>query len=128
MNELQITARLRIHDGKLNQFKTHAKACMESTRAKDEGTLQYDWFINEDGTECVVRERYVDSDALLDRLGNLGGRLGELLSVSDMSTEVCGTPSQELLKATEGIPKTVYSYFQGLKERTAAEHPTPPKV
>lgn len=55
MNELQITARLRIHDGKLDQFRTHAKACMESTRAKDERTLQYDWFINEDGTECVVR-------------------------------------------------------------------------
>lgn len=114
MNELQITARLRIHDGKLDQFRTHAKACMESTRAKDERTLQYDWFINEDGTECVVRERYVDSDALLEHLGNLGDRLGELLSVSDMSAEVCGTPSQELLKATEGIPKTVYSYFQGL--------------
>lgn len=114
MKELQITARLRIHDGKLDQFKTLAIACMESTRAKDEGTLQYDWFINEDGTECVVRERYVDSDALLEHLNNLGDKLGEIMSVSDMSAEVCGKPSKELLKATEGIPKMVYSYFQEL--------------
>ena len=114
MNELQITARLKIHDGKLDQFKTLARACMESTRAKDQGTLQYDWFFNEDHTECVVRERYVDSDALLAHIGNLGETFGEILSVPDLSAEVCGTPSEELLKATEGIEKTVYSYFQGL--------------
>lgn len=120
MSELQITARLKIHDGKLDQFKRLAKACVESTRAKDQGTLQYDWYFNEDHTECVVRERYVDSDSLLAHIANLGETFREILAVSDLSAEVCGTPSQELLKATEGIPMTVYSYFQGLKKCTAA--------
>ncbi len=38
---------------------------MKSVREEDNGTLQYDWFFNEDHTECVVRERYRDSEAIL---------------------------------------------------------------
>lgn len=114
MSELQITGRLKIHDGKLDHFKTVAQACIESVREKDKGTLQYDWFFNEDHTECVVRERYVDSDAVLEHIGNLGETMGALLGVADLSLEVCGTPSEELAKATEGMDITVYSYFQGL--------------
>ena len=114
MNELQITSRLKIHDGKLDRFKTLAQACLEGVRQKDKGILQYDWFFNEDHTECVVRERFVDSDAVLEHIANLGELLGAIWSVSDFSAEVCGTPSEELLKATESIDITVYSYFQGL--------------
>ena len=35
MNELQITARLKIHHGRLDDFKTVAQACMDSVREKD---------------------------------------------------------------------------------------------
>jgi quinol monooxygenase YgiN len=65
MNELQVTARIRIHDGKLDDFKNAAERCVTSVREKDTGTLQYDWFFNDDETECVVRERYRDSDAVI---------------------------------------------------------------
>lgn len=114
MNELQITSRLKIHDGKLDRFKTLAQACMERVREKDKGILQYDWFFNDDHTECVVRERFVDSDAVLEHIANLGELLGSILGVSDQSVGVYGTPSEELLKATEGMDITFYRYFQGL--------------
>ena len=114
MNELQVTARLRIHDGKLDEFKNVAKACLEGVREKDKGTLQYDWFFNEGQTECVVRERYVDSNAALEHMGNLGETLGALLGLVDLSLEICGTPSDELVQATEGIDIKYYSFFQGL--------------
>ena len=114
MNELQVTSRLKIHDGELDRFKTHAQACMDVVRQRNKGTLQYDWFFNEDHTECVVRERFVDSDAVLEHIANLGELLGAILGVADQSVEVYGTPSEELLKATEGMDMTVYRYFQGL--------------
>jgi len=61
MDAIQVTARLTIHEGKLEQFKELAAQCMRSARERDSGTLQYDWFFNDSYTECVVRETYKDS-------------------------------------------------------------------
>ena len=41
MSELQCVARLKIHDGKLDEFKRLAAKCAELVRTKDTGTLQY---------------------------------------------------------------------------------------
>jgi hypothetical protein len=39
---------------------------MEIVRTKDTGTLQYDIYLNDDQTECMVVERYLDSEALIE--------------------------------------------------------------
>jgi quinol monooxygenase YgiN len=58
MSELQTIARLKIHPGKLDEFKRVAAKCMELVRTKDTGTLQYEMYINHDNTaECVNRLR-----------------------------------------------------------------------
>src|SRR5256885_12809588 len=76
MSELQCVARLKIHDGKLDEFKRLAAKCAELVRTKDTGTLQYELYFNSDNTECLVFERYRDSQALLDHHKNLGGHNG----------------------------------------------------
>jgi quinol monooxygenase YgiN len=114
MNNLQLTARFVIHEGKLNKFKELAKACMYSTKEKDTGTLQYDWYFNDDETECRVRETYVDSDAILAHIGNLGPLLGELLEIADFYPELYGTPSEALVNATAALKPKVYSHFQSM--------------
>jgi len=40
--------------------------CAELVRTNDTGTLQYEMYFNRDNTECLVFERYRDSQALLD--------------------------------------------------------------
>jgi hypothetical protein len=32
--------------------------CMEIVRTKDTGTLQYETYVNDDQSECIVLERY----------------------------------------------------------------------
>lgn len=113
MSELQVTALCKIHDGKLDDFKVAAAACLQSVREKDTGTMQYDWFFSEDMTECVVRERYRDSEAVLEHITNLGDAFGALLDACDLSIEVFGDPSAELAEATAALPTRVYSFFQG---------------
>ncbi len=54
MSELQCVARLKIHDGKLDEFKRLAAKCAELVRTKDTGTLQYELYFNSDNTECLV--------------------------------------------------------------------------
>ena len=114
MNEIQVTARLKIHQGQQERFRQIAQVCLETVREKDNGTLQYDWFFNEDESECVVRERYQDSAAVMEHMGNLGETLGALLGLADLSLEVYGTPSEELASAIAGLDVTTYSYYQGL--------------
>ena len=114
MSELQGIARLKIHQGKLEEFKRLAAECMESVRTRDTGTLQYDWFFSSDYSECLVYERYRDSDALLEHNANLGKTLAALLETCSASGEICGTPSPKLMKALERSTVRIYAPYQSI--------------
>lgn len=88
--------------------------CMESVRTKDSGTLQYDWFFSDDQSECVVYERYRDSEALLDHAANLGETMEAIFATSSVSGEILGAPSPELMKALEGKDVRIYSPYQSI--------------
>ena len=111
MSELQCVARLKIHDGKLDEFKRLAAKCAELVRTKDPGTLQYEWYFS-DNTECLVFERYRDSQALLDHLKNMGDTMAAILQTCDASGEICGTPSPELIEQLKDSPVQIYKPFQ----------------
>ena len=114
MKEIQLMARLKIHDGKLEEFKVVAASPLEIVREKDNGVRQYDWFLSADQSECVVRERYVDSQAVLDHLAIVGDQLGALVGLSDLSLELYGDVSPELRQALDTFNPSVFSYLQGL--------------
>ena len=67
----EVTARLKIREGALEGFKHQAAEMMRLTRELDTKTLRYDWFLSNDGTECEVREGYVDADSLLEHAKNV---------------------------------------------------------
>ena len=71
MDQFEVRARLKVRDGKLEEFKQQAAEMMRVTREKNTGTLAYDWFLSEDGTTCEVREAYVDADALVEHALNV---------------------------------------------------------
>ena len=45
--EIHSVARLKIREGKLEEFKRLSALCMESVRTKDSGTIEYDVFLNQ---------------------------------------------------------------------------------
>ena len=59
--KLQLSARMKIREGKLDEFKRLAAVCISQVKENDPGTLQYDWFLNSDRTECEIREAYESS-------------------------------------------------------------------
>ena len=96
MSELQGTGRFKFHEGELEEFKRLAAQCMEIVRAKDTGTLQYNIYFNDDQSECIVLERYRDSEALIEHAAHLGD-LGEAIFATGwVSGELLGEPSAEL--------------------------------
>ena len=114
MSDLRLSVRCDIHEGKLDEFRAIAAACVESVRTRDTGTLQYDWFLTDDETKCVILERYGSSDALLEHLENLGEIFVALLATCELKADIFGDPSEELLAAAGAIPTRIYRYYQGL--------------
>jgi quinol monooxygenase YgiN len=88
VSEVQGIARFKIHEGKLEEFKRLSTQCMEIVRTKDTGTLQYDIYFNDDESECIVLERYRDSEALIEHAAHLGDMMEAILATGSVSGEL----------------------------------------
>jgi quinol monooxygenase YgiN len=96
MNEIQGISRLRIREGKLDDFKRVASRFLEVARTRDTGTLQYELYSSEDQTEWIVLERYRDVPSLLEHRKNVSGLLDDLLKTCSVGgSDVCGTATPE---------------------------------
>ena len=96
MGELQGIGRFRFHEGELEEFTRLAARCMEIVRAQDTGTLQYEVYFNHDQSECIVLERYRDSEALIEHAAHLGDVGDAIFATGWVSGELLGEPSPEL--------------------------------
>ena len=105
MSELLGIARFEFHDGQLEEFKRLAAQGMEIVRNKDAGTLQFDISFNDDQSECIILERYRDSDALIAHSKNFGDLGAKLVRAGWVAGELIGEPSAELkaMMASSGI-------------------------
>jgi quinol monooxygenase YgiN len=97
VSELWGIARFKVHEGKLEEFKRLSAQAMEIVRTKDTGTLPYDTYFNDDQSECVVIERYRDSEAAMEHAANLADLTAAVLArVTVVHGELLGEPSAEL--------------------------------
>jgi len=118
MSKIQVSAKMKIREGMLDGFKRQATECIQQANEKDPGTLQFDWFISTDNTECEIRETYESSEAFLAHLFNLRELLQILYEkfASEHSVIIYGDPSQELLTKLKarGVDTKYFSLLQGL--------------
>lgn len=103
IGELQGIARFRFREGKAEEFKRLSAQAMEIVKSKDTGTLQYDLYFNEDQSECMVLERFRDSEALIEHTDHLGDLMEPILAtVTVVHGELLGEPSAELRERLAG--------------------------
>ena len=104
VSELLGIARFKFHEGKLGEFKRLSAQAMEIVRTKDSGTLQYDTYFSDDQSECIVIERYRDSEAAIEHAANLADlSVAVLATVSVVHGELLGEPSAELRANLAGM-------------------------
>src|SRR5262245_59583406 len=90
-------ARFRFRDGKREEFERLSAQALELVKRNEPGTLQYDIFMNDDRSECVVIERYRDSEAAIAHAENLGHLFDAVFAtVTIVHGELLGDPSPEL--------------------------------
>src|SRR3984893_330646 len=106
LSEIKGVARFNLHEGKVEEFKRLSAQAMDIVRAKDTGTLQYEIYFNEDQSECVVYERYRDSEAVIEHGAHVGHLNEAIFATGSVSSELLGEPSAELtaMIAGSGVP------------------------
>jgi quinol monooxygenase YgiN len=123
----EATAQLKIREGELEGFKQHAAEVMRQMREQDDQPLRYDWFLSDDGTECEVREAYVDADDLLAHQQTIAEAKMKLFRefVAGHTMTFYGEPSPALAGALKamGTTFTPFSFFQGLDADVLDEVP-----
>jgi quinol monooxygenase YgiN len=123
MSHLEVIAHMKIRPGHLDGFKTQVAEIMRLSREQDTQTLRYDWFINEDGTDCEVHEAYVSEEGLIEHNAHVMEARAILFdrSAYDHRMSVYGEISQplrDLFNRHAGGVRS-YSFLQGLQTAAA---------
>jgi quinol monooxygenase YgiN len=119
MSKLEVSARMTIRQGQLEEFKRQAAECIRQTKEKDTKTLRYDWFLDNDQTECEIRELYESAEGLVEHRMHIGAALDKLFAefAADHAVSVYGEPSPQLLEMAKRMPAGSvkwYSFLKGL--------------
>ncbi len=97
MSELLGIARFRFREGRRDEYLRLSDQAREIVRTTEPGTLQYDLYLNGDQSECMIIERYRDSEAAMHHAANLGDMFDAVLAtVEVVHGELLGEPSPEL--------------------------------
>jgi quinol monooxygenase YgiN len=111
VSELQGIARCKFHEGGLDEFKRLAAEAMEIVRNKDTGTLQFEISFNDDQSECIVLERYRDSQALIEHAEHFGDLSEAIIRTGSFAGELIGEPSAELKAMLAGGPIRLFTPY-----------------
>jgi quinol monooxygenase YgiN len=120
MGHLEVLARLKVRPGQLEGFTTQVAEMLRRTREHDTQTLRYDWFINQDQTECEVHEAYLSEEGLIEHNQHVVAVRDALFRDYgfDHRMSVYGEISQHLsdlfIKHAGGVSK--FSLVQGLEQ------------
>jgi quinol monooxygenase YgiN len=95
------------------RFEEVAARMVELSR-QEPGLLRYEYYLDATGTKCVVREEFVDSDAILAHIANVSEVVPELVELGGgISAQVFGTMNDETATAMAAFDGEVYSYLDG---------------
>ena len=116
MADVEYLFELSIKEGKLAEFKEKAAGYTDAVRSGEPGTLEYQWWLSEDGSRCLLKEAFDSSESLLKHLENVGPALPDLLEIAPITRfEVFGDVSAEARAALEPLGAQHFGHLVGFE-------------
>ena len=115
-NQIHFRAEFTIEEGKIEEYKKLVQDMSRIVEANEPDTIDYQFYLNKDETECIVHETYANSEAVLAHITGVASQtiLPKVFSVSRMSRfDVYGNPSEKLQKVLSSFGAQTYNLFAG---------------
>ena len=99
---------LDIQSGREADFRALMAEMVTATKADEPGALNYEWSLSADRKRCHLYERYADSNATMDHLGNFGSKFAErfMAVLTPVGFTIYGTPSAAVKAALAAFNPT----------------------
>lgn len=112
-----IIATLQLIENKLSELQKTVKELQTHCLKTENGMLQYDWYLSDDGSTIKVLETYVNSAVVLFHFDNLKSFAPKLSkSRSFISLEVYGNANEELKERVKKINAKHYAMISSLNK------------
>src|SRR5918996_6535742 len=117
-NQIQFRAEFTIDEGKIEEYKKLVQEMSRVVEANELDTINYQFYLNRNGTKCIVYETYSNSEAVFAHMNGVASQtiLPNIFNVSKITKfEVYGNPSKELQKVllTSSFSPQTYHPFTG---------------
>ena len=116
-HQIQFIVECTITKGKLETFKALARKISTLIQEKEPSTQIYQWYINGEGTKCIIHEVYSDSEAMLahGRMKDFRNLLTQLIKIAPITKfYILGELTEEASKAMTTVTgENRYASFTG---------------
>jgi quinol monooxygenase YgiN len=117
---IHIRAEFIIEKDNVEQYKKLIREMSEIVETNEPSTLVYQFYLNGDGTKCMVHETYVDSKAVLSHNDNTASKtiLPSIFSTAQLNRlDVYGNPSNELKKLLASFNSQIFNLYTGFSRK-----------
>jgi len=117
---IHIRAEFIIEKDNVEQFKKLIREMSKVVETNEPSTVVYQFYINEDGTKCMVHETYVDSEAVLSHNESTASKtiLLKIFSIAELNIlDVYGNPSNELKKLLASFNSQIFNLYTGFSRK-----------
>ena len=117
---IHIRAYFIIEKDNVKCFKKLIREMSEVVETNEPDTLEYRFYLNEEGTRCIVHETYADSKATLLHNESAASKiiLPSIFTIAQLNRlEVYGHPNDELKKVLAGLNSETFNLFTGFSRK-----------
>jgi quinol monooxygenase YgiN len=118
---IHIRAEFIIEKDNVEQYKLLIREMSNFVEINEPSTLVYQFYLNGDGTKCMVHETYVDSNAVLSHNDSTASKtiLPRIFNIAKLNTiDVYGNPSNELKKLLASFNSQIFNLYTGFSRKT----------
>ena len=112
-DQIQYAVKWVIHEGKLDEFKALAAEATALVESNEPNMLGYHWYMDAAQKNCTLIEQFPSAEHILVHLGNVGGVLGKLVEISDISIDVFGEIGDEARAALDPLGAVYHDHLSG---------------
>ena len=117
---IHIRAYFIIEKENVERFKKLIRKMSEVVETNEPDTLEYRFYLNEDGTKCIVHETYADSKATLSHNDSAASKtvLPRIFNIAKLNRlDVYGNPDNELKKLLARLNSQTFNLFTGFSRK-----------